>query len=585
MSATETPLLPILGQDDTAGGPANGCVAGDAPSSLLDALLHEQQRPTALDRFDRLLATDALPAQARYYQSLIPTTTPEAGEQYAFEVDLDLCSGCKSCVAACHMLNGLDEQESWRDVGLLHGGTTELPVLQHVTSACHHCLDPACLNGCPVGAYEKNASTGIVKHLDDQCIGCQYCILACPYDVPKYNKDKGIVRKCDMCSDRLAVGEAPACVQSCPHEAISITIVDKQQVVENSETNLFLPGAPEPGHTLPTTNYHTSRVLPRNLLPADYYAVRREHAHWALILMLVLTQLSVGAFLVQRALDAFLPETLVTATRPLHSISALLLGLLALAASTFHLGRPRYAYRAVIGLRTSWLSREIVAFGLFALSATCHAGSIWLPGQEDPRLGSIQNALGIAVVVCGLVGLLCSIMLYQATRRVLWSGASTSIRFLSTTLLLGAATVLLTSLLAALPSVAHAPREIVARCAERLCYIVMLVTSGKLLFEALLLVHLRRQQTTPLKRSAMLMVGRLAKPTLLRFLLGALGGFVIPALLVVSQTFRTEIASNSVMPCVAVSVLFAASLAGEILERYLFFTAVVAPKMPGGLRS
>ncbi|MAG94761.1 MAG: molybdopterin oxidoreductase [Planctomycetaceae bacterium] len=584
MSATDTPLLPILGQDGTADRPTTGCVDRNKQASLLDALLFEQQQPTALDRFGRLLETGALPVQARYYQSLIPATAPEAGEQYAFEVDLDVCSGCKSCVAACHMLNGLDEQESWRDVGLLHGGTSELPVLQHVTSACHHCLDPACMSGCPVGAYEKDDSTGIVKHLDDQCIGCQYCILACPYDVPKYNKDKGIVRKCDMCSDRIAVGEAPACVQSCPHEAISITFVNKQQVVENSETNLFLPGAPEPGHTLPTTNYRTSRVLPRNLLPADYYAVRREHAHWALILTLVLTQLSVGAFLVQHTLDAFLPEALVAATRPLHSISALLLGLLALAASTFHLGRPRYAYRTVIGLRTSWLSREIVAFGLFALSATCYAGSIWLPGQEDPRLGSIQNALGVSVVVCGLVGLLCSIMLYQATRRVLWSGSSTSIRFLSTTLLLGAATVLLTSVLAALPSAAHAAWEIVARYGERLCYAVMCVTSGKLLFEGSLLVHLRRRQTTPLKRSAMLMVGRLARPTLLRFLLGALGGLVIPGLLIVSQAFRTEIASNSVMLCVAVSVLFAASLAGEILERYLFFTAVVAPKMPGGLR-
>ena len=60
----------------------------------------------------------------------------------------------------------------------------ELPVLQHVTTACHHCLDPACLNACPVDAYEKDPVTGIVRHLDDQCFGCQYCTLACPYDAP-----------------------------------------------------------------------------------------------------------------------------------------------------------------------------------------------------------------------------------------------------------------------------------------------------------------------------------------------------------------------------------------------------------------
>ena len=83
---------------------------------------------------------------------------------------------------------------------------------------------------CPVNAYEKDPITGIVKHLDDQCFGCQYCTLACPYDVPKYHPGKGIVRKCDMCSSRLAVGEAPACVQACPHEAIAIRVVNQQQV-------------------------------------------------------------------------------------------------------------------------------------------------------------------------------------------------------------------------------------------------------------------------------------------------------------------------------------------------------------------
>ena len=75
------------------------------------------------------------------------------------------------------------------------------PYQQTVTTACHHCVEPACLEGCPVLAYEKDAETGIVRHLDDQCIGCQYCVLKCPYDVPKYSAKRGIVRKCDMCYD------------------------------------------------------------------------------------------------------------------------------------------------------------------------------------------------------------------------------------------------------------------------------------------------------------------------------------------------------------------------------------------------
>ena len=138
------------------------------------------------------------------------------------------------------------------------------------------------------------------------------------------------------------------------------------QVVEASETNLFVPGAPEPGLTLPTTTYRTRRVLPRNMIPADYYAVRPADAHWSLILMLALTQLSVGAFLVERMLELFVPGALSAGIRPVHSASALAFGLLALGVSVLHLGGPQHAYRAVIGLRHSWLSREIPAFGLFA---------------------------------------------------------------------------------------------------------------------------------------------------------------------------------------------------------------------------
>ena len=134
--------------------------------------------------------------------------------------------------------------------------------MQHVTTACHHCLEPACLTACPVNAYEKDPVTGIVKHLDDQCFGCQYCTLACPYDVPKYHAGKGIVRKCDMCSSRLAVGEAPACVQACPHEAIAIRVVDvASRSSKTAEAAVFLPAAPDPQITLPTTTYKTQRVV------------------------------------------------------------------------------------------------------------------------------------------------------------------------------------------------------------------------------------------------------------------------------------------------------------------------------------
>src|SRR2546429_2627303 len=89
--------------------------------TLIDELLAEQQTLTAVDRFSRLHQHDGPPAQERFYRDLIPLAKPRPGEQYAFVVDLDKCSGCKSCVSACHSLNGLDDDETWRSVGLLVG--------------------------------------------------------------------------------------------------------------------------------------------------------------------------------------------------------------------------------------------------------------------------------------------------------------------------------------------------------------------------------------------------------------------------------------------------------------------------------
>ncbi len=197
--------------------------------NLIDKLLAEQkQLQTPVARFSEV-HHKRKPDLADHYRSLIPLTKPGDGEQYAFEVSLDRCTGCKACVSACHSLNGLDDHEAWRDVGTLLGGKDSPKWQQTITTACHHCEDPGCMNGCPVGAYEKDKDTGIVRHLDDQCIGCSYCILKCPYDVPKYSKKRGIVRKCDMCHQRLAEGEAPACVQACPTEAIRIVKVKKAQ--------------------------------------------------------------------------------------------------------------------------------------------------------------------------------------------------------------------------------------------------------------------------------------------------------------------------------------------------------------------
>ncbi|MGH7129938.1 MAG: 4Fe-4S binding protein, partial [Planctomycetaceae bacterium] len=98
-----------------------GPVRGDTPRlcipqplTLIDVYLDEQQRLSAVEQFARDLERDHVPAQAKLYAKLMPATPPRPGEQYAFQVDLDRCSGCKACVTACHSLNGLDEDEVWR---------------------------------------------------------------------------------------------------------------------------------------------------------------------------------------------------------------------------------------------------------------------------------------------------------------------------------------------------------------------------------------------------------------------------------------------------------------------------------------
>src|SRR6202030_1056840 len=168
---------------------------------------------------------------------------------------------------------------------------------------------------------------------------------------------------------------------------------------------------------------------------------------------LVLTQLSVGAFCTATVLRLFFSPELLRQLTPFHSLVALLLGLLALGASTMLLGRPFEAWRSFVGLKTSWLSREIMVFGLFAMLALLYAGSFWLPALSRfvdipfwRELSSppLQNAFGIGVAVTGLAGVFSSMMIYQDTRRTVWRLTFTALKLTGTTLLLGPATILFT---------------------------------------------------------------------------------------------------------------------------------------------
>jgi formate dehydrogenase iron-sulfur subunit len=495
--------------------------------NLIDQLLAEQnQLQTPVAKFSEVHHR-RIPDLADHYRSLIPLTKPGSGEQYAFEVSLDRCTGCKACVSACHSLNGLDDDEVWRDVGTLLGGSKTPGWQQTVTTACHHCADPGCLNGCPVGAYEKDQDTGIVRHLDDQCIGCSYCILKCPYDVPKYSKKRGIVRKCDMCHQRLAEGEAPACVQACPTEAIRIVKVPSIRsgpTLDSQPASLLGNTA----ITQPTTLY-VGRQVPESAVAADQDALIPQHAHWPLVFMLMLTQAGVGL------LAAAQGDLAITLTGAAIFFSGM-------AASVFHLGKPLKAWRFFLGLRTSWLSREILAFSMFAPIPVVLCALPFLP--EFPFKGLTLWMTTHSVIPLGLIAVFTSVMIYHDTHRSFWRFRLGATRFFGTVISF-----------AALGNFIIHP-TLLAGCIFAGAVILKMIPEIRFLK----LGDDLDDPWSPDAHSARLQLGALGSVMRARFTFALLAVFI-----------------GMIHPWAALPLL----LLAELFERQLYFQSVYAPKMPG----
>ncbi len=556
--------------------------AAPEPRTLVDELLEEQGKLTAVEKFSRLHdAGDSL-LRREIYRDLIPIRPPGKGEQYAFSVDLDKCSGCKACVSACHSLNGLEDGEAWRTVGLLVShdetpfeGTLRSQAaakLQHVTTACHHCIDPGCLNGCPVLAYDKDEATGIVRHLDDQCIGCSYCVMKCPYEVPKYSKNLGIVRKCDMCANRLAVGEAPACAQACPTKAITITIVEQSKIRSDYSSastafitsNPFLPDSPAPNITLPTTRFITTRTA-TGQIAADHDSPRLDHAHWPLVIMLVLTQTAAGltAAAAAAVLCGFKASVL-----PLSLLGMLIL-VVGLTASVAHLGKPLKAWRAFMGWRKSWLSREIIAFNIFAMMASGGVSiallKTFFPATSWVR--SIPSAILtqalVAAAVAGFLAVYTSAMVYVDTRRPFWSRRYSFANFFGTAVLLGSAFA--TSATAWLETNERLYRS----CALASAAAMVGLFSWRLW-------ELRRALKKP--SNPIHMSARVVRELI------PLAGRIAPALCAAAVVCGLMGVSNVVgLRWVWALIAAGAALASEILWRHVFFAAGASRKMPGGI--
>ena len=185
-----------------------------------------------------------------------------------FLVDLHRCVGCGSCVLACRIENGRNDEKAWRRVLPLNlrrhsGGPT-----YSLSVACHHCEDPACLRGCPSRAYEKRAD-GVVIHLEERCLGCRYCEMTCPFGTPTYDAARGVVSKCHLCAHRLDQGLPPACVAACPTQALRYVA---PAAPPDAGSRDDVPGFVDPSGCRPSLRF----VAPRGARRAALFAALEE---------------------------------------------------------------------------------------------------------------------------------------------------------------------------------------------------------------------------------------------------------------------------------------------------------------------
>jgi formate dehydrogenase iron-sulfur subunit len=148
-------------------------------------------------------------------------------------VDLTRCTGCRGCQVACKAWNersvkptaqqGTYENppalssECYTRIRFMESKGADAPVWDFAKDQCLHCKEPACVTACPVGALVKTGE-GPVSYQFDRCIGCRYCMVACPFEIPKYEWEKTMpwVQKCTFCAERIKDGMEPACVKTCP---------------------------------------------------------------------------------------------------------------------------------------------------------------------------------------------------------------------------------------------------------------------------------------------------------------------------------------------------------------------------------
>ena len=183
-----------------------------------------------------------------------PVAPPDAvGMLY----DATRCIGCQACVTACKTANNMPGN-LYDPPNDLSGDTKNIIKLyesdgekSYMKQQCMHCIDPGCVNACMIGAFKKR-EYGIVTWDKDRCIGCRYCQIACPYNIPKFQWDTAVpdIVKCELCNHMLARGEEPGCCQACPKEAVIYgtyeeLLADARQRIADRPERYYPAGDPQ----------------------------------------------------------------------------------------------------------------------------------------------------------------------------------------------------------------------------------------------------------------------------------------------------------------------------------------------------
>ncbi len=317
-----------------------------------------------------------------------------------FIFDTNRCTGCDACRLACTIENELRPDLSWRRVETFNPRHHPAAPVYHISLACNHCADPVCMYACPALAYSRDAATGVVLLDDRKCIGCSYCAWVCSYDAPVLDRVRGVMTKCTLCAHRLELGLKPACTALCPTGAL-----DFGEVPEAEPLTGFA-GLPESdlGPRLSVRPLRSERLRPEMTAaePGSPFVAAADSRAPVISLR---SEWPLFAFTSLAAALVALVASVAAGALSLNPVLFVDAAVLTLGLGALHLRKVRRAYRAVLNLRRSWLSREVVVVSAFLVLATIY---LWLaPGSL---------ALGAVATLLGFLGLLCADQVYSLLR-------------------------------------------------------------------------------------------------------------------------------------------------------------------------